>query len=254
MLYHNGIVVEYDYKNTTLEALPIKLFNNSYGYIYEDDLRFLNLKLKFKQKRLKFHDNHILLSNSLPPFFTEGHDSSANLLFGPGIQMMSHYWIAGISQVNQIDGYIEYPKDTFLWSEVKRKWISGPMLPYGIGIEEGCLTLLNRTSVMVIGVTKLKKVQSKLFLSFTVHQPFPINLIFICMHLEFDKWIWAKRPTDKIGYFGEDGAEPNNLVYIYDFDKKAWNNFMTLPTLKINRYTCTTHISKIGKRYKKTTI
>lgn len=71
------------------------------------------------------------------------------------------------------------------------------------------------------------------------------------MHLGFDKWIWAKRPTDEIGYFGEDGAEPNNLVYIYDFDKKAWNNYMTLRTSKINRYTCTTHISKIGKRFKK---
>ena len=131
------------------------------------------------------------------------------------------------------------------------KWaplISGPTLPNGIGIEEGCLTLLNRTSVMVIGVTKLKEVQSKLFLSFIVHQPFTLNLISICMHLEFDKWIWAKRPSDKIGYFGEDGAEPNNLVYIYNFAKKAWNNYIKLPTLKINRYTCTTQISKIGKR------
>ena len=167
MLYHNGIVVEYDYNNTTIQTLPIKLYNNSYGYIYKDDLRFLNLQLKFVQKRIKFLDNHILLSNSLPPFFNEELCySSTNLLFGPGIQMMSHYWIAGISKVNQINGFVEYPRDTFLWSEVKRKWISGPTLPNGIGIEEGCLTHLNRTSVMIIGVTKLKEMQSKLFLSF----------------------------------------------------------------------------------------
>ena len=114
------------------------------------------------QKRLKFQDNHILLSSSLPPYFTKLYQSEVNLLHGPGIQMMSHYWIAGISQVNQIDGFVAYPRDTFLWSEVKRKWIPGPTLPYGIGIEEGCLTLMNRTSVMVIGATKLKQVQSEI--------------------------------------------------------------------------------------------
>ena len=27
MLYHNGIVVEYDYNNTTIQTLPIKLYN-----------------------------------------------------------------------------------------------------------------------------------------------------------------------------------------------------------------------------------
>ena len=70
------------------------------------------------------------------------------------------------------------------------------------------------------------------------------------IYVGFDQWIWAKRPTDNIGYFGEVGAEPNNLIYIYDFAKKAWYNYMKLPTTKINRYTCTTQISKIGKRYK----
>ena len=55
----------------------------------------------------------------------------------------------------EFHGFVVYQRGTFLWSEMKNKWLDGPDLPHGLGVEKGCLTLLNRTSVMIIGLTRL---------------------------------------------------------------------------------------------------
>ena len=53
-------------------------------------------------------------------------------------------------------GFYHFFEKTFLWSIKKNKWIAGPKLPYLKGIEESCATLLNRSVVMIIGMTRLK--------------------------------------------------------------------------------------------------
>ena len=81
--------------------------------------------------------------------------SDEEIIFGPGIIVMALYWITGISKLIEFHGYVVYPRETYLWSETKNKWLKGPDLPFGLGVEKGCLTLLNRTSVMIIGLTNL---------------------------------------------------------------------------------------------------
>ena len=53
-------------------------------------------------------------------------------------------------------GFYHFFEKTFLWSIKKNKWIAGPKLPYLKGIEESCATLLNRSVVMIIGMTRIK--------------------------------------------------------------------------------------------------
>ena len=43
-----------------------------------------------------------------------------------------------------------------MWSISKDKWLKGPEFPHKRGVEEGCATLLNRSVVLVIGITKLE--------------------------------------------------------------------------------------------------
>ena len=63
--------------------------------------------------------------------------------------------------------YVFWPQ-TALWNIKKSKWINGPQLPYLRGIEDGCATLLNRTVVMFIGMTKLigRKVKQQYAIEF----------------------------------------------------------------------------------------
>ena len=49
----------------------------------------------------------------------------------------------------------EFTDDTAIWSVSKKRWIEGPKLPYMTGFEDGCATALNRTSVIVFGMTNL---------------------------------------------------------------------------------------------------
>ena len=65
---------------------------------------------------------------------------------------------------------------------------------------------------------------------------------------------WGKKFSNNMGYFGGLGVRPNNLVYIYDFATKSWSKFTQLDDHFINKYTCTTYISKVGKRYVNLTI
>ena len=48
-----------------------------------------------------------------------------------------------------------FKQKTILWSITKSKWIHGPRLPYMTGIEESCATLVNRSVVLIIGMTRL---------------------------------------------------------------------------------------------------
>ena len=52
--------------------------------------------------------------------------------------------------------FYNFQKETYLWSISKQKWMSGPKLPLLLGVEEGCLTVLNRTLVLVVGITHLQ--------------------------------------------------------------------------------------------------
>ena len=70
-------------------------------------------------------------------------------------QRVDFYWITGVSRILEFHGFVVYPRETFLWSEIKNKWLKGPDLPHSLGVEKGCLTLLNITSVMIIGLTHL---------------------------------------------------------------------------------------------------
>ena len=67
------------------------------------------------------------------------------------------------------------------------------------------------------------------------------------MYSDFE--YWGKKYSNYMGYFGGHGVEPNNLVYIYDFATNSWSKFTQLDDQYINKYTCTTYISKVGKRY-----
>ena len=49
----------------------------------------------------------------------------------------------------------EFTDDTAMWSISKKRWIEGPKLPHMTGLEDGCATALNRTSVIVFGMTYL---------------------------------------------------------------------------------------------------
>ena len=56
-----------------------------------------------------------------------------------------------------LSGLFEFTDETALWSISKKRWIKGPKLPYMKGLEEGCATALNRTSVLIFGITQLGK-------------------------------------------------------------------------------------------------
>ena len=49
----------------------------------------------------------------------------------------------------------QFVSDTALWSISKKRWIEGPQLPDLVGLEEGCATVMDRTSVVVFGMTEL---------------------------------------------------------------------------------------------------
>ena len=41
----------------------------------------------------------------------------------------------------------------------------------------------------------------------------------------------------------------NNLIYTYDFSENYWSEFMELPVQQIQKYSCTTQMSKNGHIY-----
>ena len=75
-----------------------------------------------------------------------------------------NYFIWGILT----DGFYEFIKESTLWSISKGKWIKGPEFPHKRGIEEGCATLLNRSVVLVIGITKLESKYYYIFIKRTI--------------------------------------------------------------------------------------
>ena len=79
LLYEYETVIEYDFGHQiSKEALPIKVFDNSYAYIvHGKDLRLLNLIKRFTNHRSNFKDGHIILSNSKPPLLLENVDYEA---------------------------------------------------------------------------------------------------------------------------------------------------------------------------------
>ena len=54
-----------------------------------------------------------------------------------------------------LGGFYKFYTNTRLFSLTKRKWFKGPNLPDGMGVEEGCATVLDKYTVMILGMTKL---------------------------------------------------------------------------------------------------
>ena len=94
---------------------------------------------------------------------------------GIGIRILDYFWVLGGSNYTPfegknifvsfeigrlffhflISGMFQFISDTALWSISKKRWIEGPQLPELIGLEEGCATAVDRTSVIVFGMTEL---------------------------------------------------------------------------------------------------
>ena len=79
LLYKYETVIEYNFgQEISKGTLPIKVFDNSYGYIvHGKDMRLLNLIRKFTNNRSNFKDGNIILSNSKPPLLIENLDYEA---------------------------------------------------------------------------------------------------------------------------------------------------------------------------------
>ena len=73
ILYGYETVIEYDFAHQIFkEPLPINVFDHSYGYIVNGDLRLLNLQKRFVNSRSKFKDGHIVLCNTNPSLEIKG--------------------------------------------------------------------------------------------------------------------------------------------------------------------------------------
>ena len=111
ILLDNKYVIEFGRNQIHKYRFPFKLFSDSYGFTYKQDLYFLHLLRKFTQKRMKINERHIHLENIDPileiekwsqdeiiPFNEDngGHVTRYfGLLYGPGIQIMDFYWMIG---------------------------------------------------------------------------------------------------------------------------------------------------------------
>ena len=84
-----------------------------------------------------------------------GYKKSKSNNFGidPALLHIAKDWVRFIIFFYQ--GLYGFKQKTILWSITKSKWIHGPRLPYMTGIEESCATLVNRSVVMIIGITRL---------------------------------------------------------------------------------------------------
>ena len=72
ILYEYETVIEYDYGRKILkETFPINVYDHSYGYTVNEDLRLLNLQKRFVNSRSNFKDGQIVLSNTKPPLEIE---------------------------------------------------------------------------------------------------------------------------------------------------------------------------------------
>ena len=156
ILYDNGSFVTYQMgkKLPRFETNYVKLQNHRKNYAYKNTDEIFALYFEKKVEIISQDWKPKILPNSQS--IIEFPNADLNVVrFGTGIQTMNFYWIAGFSFYNHNDGYYRFLKETVLWSMTKKKWIKGPRLPYLLGIEEGCMTLLNRTSILIFGMTTL---------------------------------------------------------------------------------------------------
>ena len=80
ILYGYETVLEYDFGHQIFkEPLPINVFDHSYGYIVNGDVRLLNLQKRFVNSRSNFKDGHIVLSNTNPPLKIKGFSEDFNV-------------------------------------------------------------------------------------------------------------------------------------------------------------------------------
>ena len=158
ILYEDGVLIE----STLGKCSPI-LQNrsihvggsNNKVYGYSKDNQIYILALNQQVKVLNTNQRGFDILNSKPPIDLDGHEIQ-NIRYGPGIRIMDYYWMVGFSVYSQFGYFYKFQKGSYLWSISKHQWINGPKLPYLLGVEEGCLTVLNRTLVLVIGITHLQ--------------------------------------------------------------------------------------------------
>ena len=156
ILYDNGSFVTYQVGKAAakFESNYVKLQNHRRNYAYKnlDEIFVVYFEKKVEIISQDWKPKILPKSQSILEF--PNADLSI-VRFGVGIQIMNYYWIAGFSFYNDLSGFYKFQKETALWSITKKKWIKGPKLPFLLGIEEGCMTLLNRTSILIFGMTTL---------------------------------------------------------------------------------------------------
>ena len=159
-----------------LENSSIPVGSNNKVYAYTKDNQIYILSLNQQVKVLNENHRGFDVLNSKPPIDFDGYEIK-NIRYGPGTRIMDYYWMVGFSIYHQFGKYCslfqkvnktednfvflkghfyKFQKETYLWSISKQKWMNGPKLPLLLGVEEGCLTVLNRTLVLVVGITHLQ--------------------------------------------------------------------------------------------------
>ena len=144
-----------------LKNSSIRVGSNNKVYSYSKDNQIYILALNQRVKVLNTKHRGFDILNSEPPIDLFGYEIR-NVRYGPGIRMMDYYWMVGFSVYSPFGYFYNFHKKTYLWSISKQRWINGPKLPYLLGVEEGCLTVINRTLVLVVGITPLQS-NSKFF-------------------------------------------------------------------------------------------
>ena len=141
------------------------------GFRVEDELYIINSFLNSKMLFRKSNRYHVI-KDSIPANLIDFGDTVKNTRYGIGVRVMDFYWVTGGSVLSQHQGNNQrqflnsvmqsfclgiygFIKTTILWSIKKSKWLQGPRLPFMTGIEESCATLVNRSVVMIVGMTRL---------------------------------------------------------------------------------------------------
>ena len=166
--YMYGVGITATFNTSTILSSKASSYQ---GFRVEDELYIINRALNSKMLFRKSNRYHVI-KDSIPTNLIDFGDSVKNTRYGIGVRVMDFYWVTGGSvlsqhignnQKNFLDSVIQsfhlgiygFIKKTILWSIKKSKWLQGPRLPFMTGIEESCATLVNRSVVMIVGMTRL---------------------------------------------------------------------------------------------------
>ena len=156
ILYEDGVLIESTIGKSSpiLKNSSIPVGSNNKVYSYSKDNQIYILSLNQRVKVLSTNHRGFDILNSELPIDLFGYEIQ-NIRYGPGVRVMDYYWMIGFSVYSPFGYFYNFHKKSYLWSISKHQWINGPKLPYLLGV-------INRTLVMVIGITPLQS-KFKLF-------------------------------------------------------------------------------------------